>query len=141
MANYLSDGEHLILDVTMKGKHESDLAIIKEDGTGFKCLLISLDSSDVKETMSKITYVNFTDDGDYILNGYEKTTNALFAMAAHWYADITVSGKHKGFLKVDNVRVYQNKMGSGTIKAQLDGRKIDVDLAKGLPTGVAGELR
>ena len=53
----------------MKGKHESDLAIIKEDGTGFKCLLISLDSSDVKETMSKITYVNFTDDGDYILNG------------------------------------------------------------------------
>lgn len=35
LANYLPDGEHLILDVTMKGKHESDLAVIKEDGSGF----------------------------------------------------------------------------------------------------------
>ncbi len=40
LANYLPDGEHLILDVTMKGKHTSDLAVMKEDGTGFKCLIM-----------------------------------------------------------------------------------------------------
>ncbi len=106
---------------------------------------ISLDTSNPKEPMFKIEYFNFTDDGEYVLNGNEKRNapnpNDPFSRTSHWFADLKVSGKHKGFLKVDNVWFYPDKIGSGTINAQLDNRKVDVDLAKGLPTGVPGELR
>lgn len=106
---------------------------------------ISIDSTNAKEHMAKFEYIDFTDDGEYVLNGYEKRTIEsaanLFTRTSHWYADIKVSGKHTGFLKADDVRFYPDKMGSGTIKVQLDKHKEEVDLAKGLPTGVAGELR
>jgi hypothetical protein len=102
---------------------------------------ISIDSSAIQEPMFKIEYFNFTDDGEYVLNGYEKKTNKLFSRESHWFADIKVSGKHKGFLKADNVRFHADRIGSGTIKAELDKHIVDVDLAKGLPTGVPGELR
>jgi hypothetical protein len=103
--------------------------------------LISVDSSDVNEVLFKLEYFNFADDGEYVLNGYEKKTNKLFTRDSHWFADIQVSGKHTGFLKVDYARFYPNHIGSGTIKARLDNHIIEVDLARGLPTGVAGELR
>lgn len=102
---------------------------------------ISIDSSDVEEPMFKIEYFDFTDDGEYILNGYEKRTNATFTRDSHWIADIQVSGKREGFLKAEDVRFYQEKIGSGTIEAKLGDYKISVDLAEGLPTGVPGELR
>nr|WP_295923046.1 hypothetical protein [uncultured Dyadobacter sp.] len=88
----------------------------------------------------KIEYVNFSDDGDYILNGSETIVPASFYDAI-WNADIRVTGKQKGYLKVDNVKFYVNKRGSGTIRTQLGDRKIEIDLSKGLPTGVPNELR
>jgi hypothetical protein len=102
---------------------------------------ISVDSSDVEEPLFKIEYFDFTDDGEYILNGYEKRTNKTFTRDSHWFADIQVSGKRKGFLKAEDVRFYQEKIGSGTIEAKLGDYEISVDLAEGLPTGVPGELR
>lgn len=104
---------------------------------------ISIDSSNAKEPMFRIDYFNFTDDGEYILNGYEKTSMAkqAYTLEAHWIADIQVSGKREGFLKVTDAKLYLLKIGSGTIEAKLGDHHILVDLAKGLPTGVPGELR
>lgn len=106
---------------------------------------ISIDSTDAKEPMFKIEYFNFTDDGEYVLNGYERrnleSSKDIFSRNSRWDADIKVSGKHTGFLKAEDVRFYATKIGSGKIKAALDKYKVDVDLAKGLPTGVEGQLR
>ncbi|MNL37805.1 hypothetical protein D3C87_1599740 [compost metagenome] len=97
-------------------------------------------ASSSEETVFKIEYVNFSDDGQYVLNGSETIGQKTF-WEATWNADITVTGKHKGFLKVDNAKFSGRSHGSGIIRTQLDGHKIEVDLSKGLPTGVAGELR
>jgi len=102
---------------------------------------ITIDSSNLDEPMFKIEYFDFTDDGEHILNGYEKRTNATFTRDSHWIADIQVTGKKRGFLMAKDVRFYQNKIGSGTIEAKLGNHHIKVDLAKGLPTAVPGELR
>lgn len=102
---------------------------------------ISMDSTNPEEPMFRIDYYDFTDDGEYILNGYEKRTNDSYFKGSHWFADVRVSGKRSGFLKANDVRLYLDKMGSGTIEAKLGDREIKVDLAKGLPTGVPGELR
>ena len=102
---------------------------------------ISVDSSRAEEPMFRIEYYDFTDDGEYILNGYEERTNKTFTRDSHWFADIQVSGKRQGYLKAEDVRFYQEKIGSGTIEAKLGNYEISVDLAKGLPTGVPGELK
>ena len=94
------------------------------------------------ETRRVIKYFNYSDDGVCILNGNESTTIAgTFGRETSWDADIKVTGKRKGFLKAQNVKFRITSMSSGTIQAQLGDRKIEVDLAKGLPTGVPGELR
>ncbi|MEO6732035.1 MAG: hypothetical protein ABIN01_12525, partial [Ferruginibacter sp.] len=58
-----------------------------------------------------------------------------------WDADIKVTGKRKGFLKAQNVKFRITGMSSGIIQAELGIHKIEVDLSKGLSTGVPGELR
>ncbi len=103
--------------------------------------LISIDSTNVDEPMFQIAYYDFTDDGEYILNGYEKRTTGSYFKGSHWIADIQVSGKRNGFLKADDVRFYFDKIGSGTLHTKLGDHEVKVDLAKGLPTGVPRELR
>lgn len=90
-----------------------------------------------------IKYVDFTDDGEYILNGTESSTLRLggYDKPVIWNADIKVSGKHVGYLLAKDVKFRMTSMSSGTIDAQLDKHKITVDLAKGIPTGVEGDLR
>lgn len=90
-----------------------------------------------------ISYHDFTDDGIYILNGTESSTlrTGGYDKPVYWDADIKVSGKQTGFLKAKDVKFYITKMSSGTIQAELGTHKISVDLSKGLPTGVPGELR
>jgi hypothetical protein len=90
-----------------------------------------------------IKYVDFTDDGDYILNGTESSTLRLggYDKLVTWDADIKVSGKHSGYLLARDVKFRITSMSSGVIQVQLDKHKIEVDLAKGLPTAVPGELR
>jgi hypothetical protein len=89
-----------------------------------------------------IKYFNFSDDGLVVLNGTESTTFGGSMMGdVSWDADINVSGKRIGFLKAQNVKLSITSKSSGTIQAELGSHKIDVDLAKGLPTGVPGELR
>lgn len=102
---------------------------------------VSIDSTDKNEQLFRLDYNNFTDDGDYILNGFEKKTNKLFTRESHWFADIIVSGKHIGFLRVNDAKFYPGHIGSGIIDVKLDNHTIKVDLSKGLPTGVIGELR
>ena len=92
------------------------------------------------ETVLKVEYVNFSDDGQYVLNGSETISKKTF-WDATWNADIQVSGKHKGYLKADDAKFTGKSNGSGSIRTQLDDHKIEVDLSKGLPTGVPGELR
>lgn len=90
-----------------------------------------------------IKYVDFTDDGEYILNGTESTSLRLggYEIPVSWEADIKVSGKHTGYLLAKDVKFRITSMSSGFIEAQLDKHKIEVDLAKGIPTGVSGVLR
>ena len=89
-----------------------------------------------------VKYFNFSDDGIYILNGSESTTiGGTFSPQTSWDADIVVTGKRNGFLKAKDVKFRIRSKSSGIIQAELGTHKIEVDLAKGLPTGVAGELR
>lgn len=88
-----------------------------------------------------IKYFNFSDDGIYFLNGNESSTTGTFGQEVSWDADIKVSGKRKGFMKAQNVKFRISSMSSGTIQAELGKHKIEVDLSKGIPTGVSGELR
>ncbi len=78
-----------------------------------------------------------------ILNGTESSTLRLggYDKPVTWVADIKVSGKHTGYLIAKDVKFRITSMSSGIIEAQLDKHKIEVDLAKGLPTGVPGVLR
>lgn len=87
--------------------------------------------------------MDFTDDGDYILNGTESSTLRLgnYEISISCEADIKVSGKHSGCLIAKNVKFRITGMSFGTIQAQLGEHKVDVDLAKELPTGVPGVLR
>lgn len=100
------------------------------------------DARSKEEPRRIIKYFDFSDDGVTILNGNESTTlGSGFSSEVSWNADIKVSGKRTGFLKAQNVIFRITKMSSGTIDAELGKRKIFVDLSKGLPTGVPGELR
>jgi hypothetical protein len=99
-------------------------------------------SGSVAQPRRVIKYVNFSDDGITILNGSESSTfGGTFERPTSWDANIQVSGKRKGFLKAQNVNFQITKMSSGTIQAELGSHKIEVDLSKGLPTGVPGEIR
>ena len=42
LVNYLPDAQHLIMEVTIAGAKKSNLAVMKDDGTGFKCLTCNL---------------------------------------------------------------------------------------------------
>ncbi len=90
-----------------------------------------------------VTYNNFTDDGEYILNGYESSSLGLgsFQNPVNWDANIKVSGKHIGSLIAEKVVYRVTSPSSGKIHAELDNHKIDIDFEKGLPTGNPGELR
>jgi hypothetical protein len=100
-------------------------------------------SGESGEIRRVINYVDFTDDGDYILNGSESSSLRTGGSdkPVSWRADIKVSGKHTGFLRANDVKFRQKSMSSGTIEAQLGKHKLAVDLSKGLPTGVPGEVR
>jgi hypothetical protein len=88
-----------------------------------------------------VKYVNFSDDGVYVLNGSESSTTGPYGRDVSWDADIQVSGKRKGFLKAQHVIFRATSRSSGTIEAELGKRKVSVDLARGIPTGVPGVLR
>ncbi|AUD00819.1 TolB family protein [Spirosoma pollinicola] len=90
-----------------------------------------------------IRYVDFTDDGVYILNGTESSTVGTggYTKPVSWDADINVSGKQTGFLKAQNVRFSVTSTSSGTIQAELGKHNVEVDLSRGIPTGVPGVLR
>ena len=90
-----------------------------------------------------IKYVDFSDDGIYILNGAESSTLRAggYDKPVSWDADIKVSGKQTGFLIAKDVKFRITSTSSGTIQAELGTHKISVDLSKGIPTGVPGRLR
>ncbi|MBC3784181.1 TolB family protein [Spirosoma utsteinense] len=95
-----------------------------------------------QEPRRMITYTNYSDDGSIILNGSESSTiGGSFGREVSWDADIKVTGTRTGFLKAQHVIFRITKMSSGTIQAELGNHKIEVDLSKGLPIGVPGELR
>lgn len=117
-------------------------ATLKGYVSGFAEISLLKTNSDSSEPRRITKYFNFSDDGIYVLNGSESTTlGGAFGKEISWDADIKVSGQKQGFLKAQNVNFYINKMSSGTIQAKLGKHKIEVDLAKGLPTGVPEELR
>ncbi|MVM30948.1 hypothetical protein GO755_12975 [Spirosoma sp. HMF4905] len=95
------------------------------------------------EVRRVIKYVDFSDDGVYILNGVESSTigTADYTKPVSWEADIKVSGKQTGFLKAKDVKFRTTSMSSGTIQAELGKHKVEVDLSHGIPTGVPGVLR
>jgi len=97
---------------------------------------------DSGEPRRVIEYFNFSDDGLIVLNGTESTTfGGSYMHEVSWDANIKVSGKRQGFLKAQNVKFNISSKSSGNIQAELGDHKIEVDLSKGLPTGVPGELR
>jgi hypothetical protein len=96
-----------------------------------------------KSDKSLLIRTDFSDDGVYVLNGSESSTlrTGGYDKPVGWDADIKVSGKLTGFLLAKDVKFRITSMSSGTIQAELGTHKISIDLSKGLPTGLPGEIR
>lgn len=87
-----------------------------------------------------VTYVNYSEDGKSVLNGTENVDYSL-ASGTTWDADVTVTGCNQGSFKTTDVTLFVQSIGSGTIRAELNGRVIEEDIGTGLPTGVPGERK
>jgi len=137
-ARNLEDIEPMVEPIPREGKLAGAVS-------GYANVSVQKPGADNKELLVKIQYVNFSDDGASILNGIETElrTSALnmFDRKEIWNADIVVTGKRKGFLKAENAKLTVAGTGAGIIRTELGDRKVEVDLARGLPTGVPDELK
>lgn len=76
----------------------------------------------------EVLYSNFSDDGEYILDGYERSSfTPGLAGTATYDADIVLSGEHTGFLRADNVRMDVAGIQPAVV-SELDGNRLELSL-------------
>ena len=91
----------------------------------------------------EVEYVDYSDDGQVILNGTESALPYNQLGATNWKADLRVTGCQEGYLVAD-AEMYSlrpSPPGRGLVKSKFGDREVEVDLSKGLPTGVPGKLK
>jgi hypothetical protein len=74
----------------------------------------------------EIRYVGFSDERGFVIDGVERSLYdrpGLYGGRALYNADLTVSGKHTGYLHATNVQLTPLSV-RGTIESQLDGRRL-----------------
>lgn len=78
------------------------------------------------ELLLQVTYLNYADECGFVLNGVERSyynRPGLHGASARYTADLTVSGRHRGFLDARDVLIVPNAV-RGTITSVLDGRRL-----------------
>jgi hypothetical protein len=80
----------------------------------------------IYERFIRVGYRNFADRRGFVIDGVESgyyDVAGLFGGASLYSADLTVSGRHHGYLRAGNVAI---KAGSieGTIESRLDGHRL-----------------
>jgi hypothetical protein len=74
----------------------------------------------------EIAYTNFADERGFVIDGVERSyydAPGLYGGRSQYTADLTVSGKHTGFLKANKVVITTAGIG-GTIESNVDGRRL-----------------
>lgn len=88
--------------------------------------VLTLSGLNPNSTIASVTYRNYSDDGENILDGHETSLNPFALLTGSWSADLTVTGKHRGSLRAE---VVSTKKGlRGRVRSVYDGR-----VASGLP--------
>lgn len=85
--------------------------------------VLTLANVNPNTTSASVTYLNYSDDGQSYLNGYETSVNPFALLAGTWKADLRLSGAHRGFLKADVSS--QQKNLQGTLVSEYDGVRYD----------------
>jgi broad specificity polyphosphatase/5'/3'-nucleotidase SurE len=76
-----------------------------------------------EQTVTEVRYDQFSDDGEWVIDGTESTThdNGLLG-AATYTADLVLSGIHDGFLRAD-ATISAGGI-DGAIESNVDGRAL-----------------
>jgi hypothetical protein len=82
------------------------------------------------ETLTiSITYRDFSDDGEWVIDGSETITNTGGATGSVTYvADLTVGGEHSGYLRAIDVDGSATGGFTGRIESEVDGRSVELKL-------------
>jgi hypothetical protein len=87
----------------------------KHSGTA----LLTLTGVNPNTTGASVVYVNYSDDGEHVLNGSENSINPFTLMQGNWITNLRVSGKHSGSLETQ-VFSLQKEL-NGRVQSTLDG--------------------
>ena len=74
----------------------------------------------VNSQVWSVTYDDYSDDGQNVLNGYERVTSPFTIAYGRWEAGLQLTGAHMGSLRGD-VTVRTGGQGSGSVTSELDG--------------------
>ncbi len=76
----------------------------------------------------EVRYTNFSDDGEWVLDGFERSLYLPgLGGSATYDADLTVGGAHRGFLRADGVRMTAGSI-EPAIVSEVDGRRLELAL-------------
>ncbi len=76
-----------------------------------------------------VTYVDFSDDGEWVVNGTETISNTGGPTGSMTYsADLVLSGSHTGFMRAIDVQGSASGGFTGRIESEVDGHAVDLVL-------------
>jgi hypothetical protein len=81
--------------------------------------LLTLAGLNPNSTGASVIYNNYSDDGEYVIDGTENSINPFALVAGTWLANLRVSGAHTGSLDVELYSTQKDL--SGRIQSTLDG--------------------
>ena len=74
-------------------------------------------------TVREVTYRDFSDDGRWVIDGQERAEyRGLLSGETHYTADLTVTGRHRGFLRAD--ATISPAGITGRIDSEVDGHDL-----------------
>jgi hypothetical protein len=76
----------------------------------------------------RVRYVDFADRRGYVLNGVESgyyDPPGLFGANSVYSADLVLSGKHRGYLRANDVAIEAGRI-RGSIESRVDGRRLNL---------------
>lgn len=104
-----------VLPGTLRGQVSGELRIIQTASPvrGYRSML-------------EVTYADYTDERGFVINGVERNQYdppGLYGGRSLYSADLTISGRHRGYLTADRVTLLPTAV-TGTIESRVDGRRL-----------------
>lgn len=87
----------------------------KHSGTA----LLTLVGINPNSTGASVVYVNYSDDGEHVLNGSETSINPFSLVHGEWLTNLRVGGQHEGSLQTLVISTQKSLYGS--VQSTLDG--------------------